>query len=366
MFLCTCMTFAVFQNIFAEAIGLEASGITNFSLMVNPQPGTRSMYFTSKVEALNVKGLLGDSLNLTCRVAGLNNPSSLEVTHYWNTPELTEKDIQIKRIQSSDGQLLFLTIPKISNAHSGSYVCWAHIGETTKTRKVNLIVQPVGNYCEKPNKFKCHSSECVSERFVCDGIPHCLDESDEAESTCKRRFSCPGRIHCGNERCIPFAKCCNQTIDPSCALSDSAACCLSIYGHAQISPNFLQQDQQSITDLYVFNCTSIIVLGCCLAFFLWVGIFILAVARVKNKQNIVITNPIQTISQYEIEFENCLRQDSLLLARMRSEGLDNRYGETNCNIRNGVSVDDPPPAYSEIDMTNVRNEAHPIIPLGSV
>ena len=59
--------------------------------MVNPQPGTRSMYFTSKVEALNVKGLLGDSLNLTCRVAGLNNPSSLEVTHYWNTPELTEK-----------------------------------------------------------------------------------------------------------------------------------------------------------------------------------------------------------------------------------------------------------------------------------
>lgn len=34
--------------------------------------------------------------------------------------------------------------------------------------------------------FTCKSGQCVPARWKCDGEPECLDESDEAESTCSK------------------------------------------------------------------------------------------------------------------------------------------------------------------------------------
>ena len=38
--------------------------------------------------------------------------------------------------------------------------------------------------CEGPNKFKCHSGECISLDKVCNSIRDCQDWSDEPLKDC--------------------------------------------------------------------------------------------------------------------------------------------------------------------------------------
>lgn len=45
----------------------------------------------------------------------------------------------------------------------------------------------------RPDQFRCQSGECIDQIYVCDSIPHCKDQYDEA-LCCKNvnEFQCPG------------------------------------------------------------------------------------------------------------------------------------------------------------------------------
>nr|XP_014342845.1 PREDICTED: SCO-spondin [Latimeria chalumnae] len=79
------------------------------------------------------------------------------------------------------------------------------------------------------DEFKCQTSEeCIHYRQLCDGIPHCLDQSDESLDNCDRGLSttvpprvknatiriCP-EFSCSNGKCVTFNQVCNGMADCS-------------------------------------------------------------------------------------------------------------------------------------------------------
>ena len=86
--------------------------------------------------------------------------------------------------------------------------------------------------CASPSDFQCSTTattsnspqpECVPLELSCDGIPHCLDGSDESEKYCSVR-KCPAEFYkCANNRCVKLAVRCDNFND--CAdFSDEAGC----------------------------------------------------------------------------------------------------------------------------------------------
>ena len=63
--------------------------------------------------------------------------------------------------------------------------------------------------CKKPGLTKCDDSLiCVLDHDVCDGVPHCLDKSDESD--CKMVCDDVDTFRCEDEsRCIPTSALCN-------------------------------------------------------------------------------------------------------------------------------------------------------------
>ena len=106
------------------------------------------------------------------------------------------------------------------------------------------------NKCRR-NQFRCNDGECIAEKYVCDGIGHCMDKSDEKTcsagkicnssvlsgftseaavmyclTNCKTSKQCQCQenyFHCVSGGCIPVNKFCDRT--PHCQdYSDEIKC----------------------------------------------------------------------------------------------------------------------------------------------
>ena len=83
--------------------------------------------------------------------------------------------------------------------------------------------------CASQTEFQCSTTsnslqpECIPLELSCDGIPHCLDGSDESEKYCSVR-KCPAEFFkCANNRCVKLSVRCDNLND--CAdFSDEAEC----------------------------------------------------------------------------------------------------------------------------------------------
>ena len=49
----------------------------------------------------------------------------------------------------------------------------------------------------------------ISKRFLCDGVPHCTDRSDESVNFCAYHRCQPSEFRCRNGRCIPMPERCD-------------------------------------------------------------------------------------------------------------------------------------------------------------
>lgn len=72
--------------------------------------------------------------------------------------------------------------------------------------KLVAIAEPT--YCGS-QWFKCHSNNCIMERYVCDGKRDCEEgEDEEAAAGCDSN-PCLGKVLC-EDRCIPAEWCCDH------------------------------------------------------------------------------------------------------------------------------------------------------------
>ncbi|XP_072324712.1 LOW QUALITY PROTEIN: SCO-spondin [Scyliorhinus torazame] len=75
-------------------------------------------------------------------------------------------------------------------------------------------------------EFQCgSSSQCIRHQELCDGIPHCQDQSDETIDNCgsMRIPPCPGSFLCHSKVCINSTRVCNGL--PDCAQGEDELNC---------------------------------------------------------------------------------------------------------------------------------------------
>lgn len=59
-------------------------------------------------------------------------------------------------------------------------------------------------------QFTCANGNCIGKRFVCDGVRHCTDGSDESPNFCSQHRCLPSEFQCRNGRCIPMPERCDR------------------------------------------------------------------------------------------------------------------------------------------------------------
>ncbi|XP_069502497.1 SCO-spondin-like [Ambystoma mexicanum] len=80
-------------------------------------------------------------------------------------------------------------------------------------------------------EFKCTlTGECIRYAQLCDGIPHCRDQSDESMDNCgsSQIPPCPGHFICTNRMCINISQVCDGI--PSCPQGEDEIACDSGLG----------------------------------------------------------------------------------------------------------------------------------------
>uniref|UniRef100_A0AC35TMH7 EGF-like domain-containing protein n=1 Tax=Rhabditophanes sp. KR3021 TaxID=114890 RepID=A0AC35TMH7_9BILA len=76
------------------------------------------------------------------------------------------------------------------------------------------------------NEHLCEGSNprCLSKRYLCDGVIHCQDQSDEGTTLCPPRICIAGQFQChDNKKCLPAAQLCDKTAQ--CADSSDEQYC---------------------------------------------------------------------------------------------------------------------------------------------
>ncbi|XP_063157945.1 SCO-spondin-like [Candoia aspera] len=76
------------------------------------------------------------------------------------------------------------------------------------------------------DQFPCaHGAECIHYQQLCDGIPHCQDQSDESIDTCGSTQipPCPGFFICNNRMCINVSRVCDGS--PDCSQGEDELAC---------------------------------------------------------------------------------------------------------------------------------------------
>ena len=63
--------------------------------------------------------------------------------------------------------------------------------------------------CET-DEFICDNGQCITKYWTCDGVPDCLDGTDEEETTCT---TCPFKFLCANGKCTDLESVCDGTND---------------------------------------------------------------------------------------------------------------------------------------------------------
>ncbi|XP_077160383.1 SCO-spondin-like isoform X2 [Paroedura picta] len=85
--------------------------------------------------------------------------------------------------------------------------------------------------CSRPcglDQFPCQlANECIHYSRLCDGVPHCQDQSDESTDTCGSTQipPCPGFFICNNRMCINLSRVCDGS--PDCPQGDDELACES-------------------------------------------------------------------------------------------------------------------------------------------
>lgn len=72
-------------------------------------------------------------------------------------------------------------------------------------------------------QFTCANGQCINKRFVCDGVAHCPDSSDEAANYCAYHQCQASEFRCRNGRCIPQPERCDR-VDQCGDNSDESGC----------------------------------------------------------------------------------------------------------------------------------------------
>lgn len=81
----------------------------------------------------------------------------------------------------------------------------------------------------KEDSFRCSDGGCVPFQLTCDGIPHCVDRSDEEPGYCGHRTCPQGWFSCLNKRCVLASQHCNG-VDECGDASDELNCnCAELY-----------------------------------------------------------------------------------------------------------------------------------------
>lgn len=77
------------------------------------------------------------------------------------------------------------------------------------------------------NQFTCKSGDCIDLQYLCDGIYHCKDQSDENKDICPR-IQCPGFTYkCEYGACVGRDSKCNG-IQDCVDYSDEINCTTSV------------------------------------------------------------------------------------------------------------------------------------------
>ncbi|XP_058038766.1 SCO-spondin-like [Ahaetulla prasina] len=76
------------------------------------------------------------------------------------------------------------------------------------------------------DQFPCaHGAECIHYQQLCDGVPHCQDQSDESIDTCGSTQipPCPGFFICNDRLCINVSRVCDGS--PDCSQGEDELAC---------------------------------------------------------------------------------------------------------------------------------------------
>lgn len=90
---------------------------------------------------------------------------------------------------------VYVDVPTVNNSETFQLDFMGTIGEATSTIVALTNVQFVEGHCDRPEMascltgyFHCASGECVPETNICDGLPDCIDETDEWNICSKCQF----------------------------------------------------------------------------------------------------------------------------------------------------------------------------------
>jgi len=78
----------------------------------------------------------------------------------------------------------------------------------------NLTTKSLATFC-RSDEFKCRDATCVPLKFLCDGSRDCMDGSDESLNVCNGSVTCgPKERQCGvNGKCVPAVYWCDGDSD---------------------------------------------------------------------------------------------------------------------------------------------------------